>query len=96
MTRNPAAFVIANHRPCEAIPVAIKAMLFTTGFTGFHRVNLELGESTVPTKTMFFTTELTEDTEENLEIGVTSGCYKSDKFCLSQSAQRSLRKPVTG
>ncbi len=29
-TRNPVEIVIANSYPCEAIPVSIKAMFFTT------------------------------------------------------------------
>jgi len=32
MIRNPVTIVIANHKPCEAIPVSIEAMFFTTGF----------------------------------------------------------------
>ena len=33
VSRNPAAFVIASRILCEAIPVAIKTMFFTTGYT---------------------------------------------------------------
>ena len=32
MACGPIVFVIANRKPCEAIPVSIEAMIFTTGF----------------------------------------------------------------